>query len=282
MIEPDASHPVPRIATGAASIALTWAGCRAPWVCRALGRLGVLLTYDRFLCSPMSASNAYVCCGSGDRPRSKSPVRWGSGPRRQTAWSARRPSWRRPKRPGLALAGCWISPSWSTGLTVGDHPGWALHEDPAAGTDGLAAVLVARRHRHGKVSVCGYLADVYCLGVKNALGPEVMDDLGLRGFVRDFFSGYDGDPRCFICPEVVTLCPEHELCLQPPGDLRDHAVRSAADGSCSVQPLVTRGPDACPCGRVRLIPASGSHRWCVPADDITPPGPGGSGHDGDG
>ena len=96
--------------------------------------------------------------------------------------------------PGPALVGCWISPSWSTGLTVGDQPGWPLREDPAAGTDGLAAVLVARRHRHGKVSVCGYLADVYCLGVKNALGPEIMDDLGLRGFIRDFFAGYDGDP----------------------------------------------------------------------------------------
>ena len=30
--------------------------------------------------------------------------------------------------------------------------------------------------------------------MKNALGPEIMDDLRLRGFVRDFFSGYDGDP----------------------------------------------------------------------------------------
>ena len=96
--------------------------------------------------------------------------------------------------PEPAVAGCWVSPAWSTGLTIGDHPGWPLHEDPAAGTDGLVAVLVARKHRHGKVSVCGYLADVYCLGVKNALGPEIMDDLGLRGFVRDFFSGYHGDP----------------------------------------------------------------------------------------
>jgi hypothetical protein len=96
--------------------------------------------------------------------------------------------------PEPAVAGCWISPAWSAGLIIGDHPGWPLHEDPAAGTDGLAAVLVARRHRHGKVSVCGYLADLYCLGVKNALGPEIMDDLGLRGFVRDFFAGYDGDP----------------------------------------------------------------------------------------
>jgi hypothetical protein len=96
--------------------------------------------------------------------------------------------------PEPAVAGCWISPAWSTGLIIGDHSGWPLHEDAAAGADGLVAVLVAREHRHGKVSVCGYLADVYCLGVKNALGPEIMDDLGLRGFVRDFFSGYHGDP----------------------------------------------------------------------------------------
>ncbi|KAA2254988.1 helix-turn-helix domain-containing protein [Solihabitans fulvus] len=92
------------------------------------------------------------------------------------------------------LAGCWISPNWSTGLIFGDHPDWPVDEDPAAGTDGLVSVLVARKHRHDKVSVCGYLADVYCLGVKNALGPKIMDDLGLRGFVREYFSGYDGDP----------------------------------------------------------------------------------------
>lgn len=96
-----------------------------------------------------------------------------------------------------ALLGCWISPGWSTGLGVGEHPDWPLHEDSTAGTDGLVAVLVARRHRYDKVSVCGYLADVYCLGVKNALGPEIMDELGprgLSGFRRDFFSGYHGDP----------------------------------------------------------------------------------------
>ena len=74
--------------------------------------------------------------------------------------------------PGPALTGCWISPGWSTGLTVHGHPDWLLHEDPAAGIDGLAAVLVARKYRHGKVSVCGYLADLYCLGVKERPRPE--------------------------------------------------------------------------------------------------------------
>ena len=66
--------------------------------------------------------------------------------------------------PEPAVAGCWISPAWSTGLTIGDHFGWPLHEDPAAGADGLVAVLVARKHRHGKVLVCGYLADVTVWG----------------------------------------------------------------------------------------------------------------------
>jgi hypothetical protein len=53
---------------------------------------------------------------------------------------------------------------------------------------------VAREHKYGKVSVCGYLADVYCLGVKNATGPRIMDELGLRAFIQDYFSAYDGDP----------------------------------------------------------------------------------------
>jgi hypothetical protein len=35
---------------------------------------------------------------------------------------------------------------------------------------------------------------VYWLGVKNALGPEIVDDVGLRGFVNEFFSGYHDDP----------------------------------------------------------------------------------------
>jgi hypothetical protein len=66
--------------------------------------------------------------------------------------------------PEPALAGCWISPGWSTGLTIGDHPGRPLGDDPAGGTEGLIAVLAARRVRYGKVSVCGYVAGVCCLG----------------------------------------------------------------------------------------------------------------------
>jgi len=96
--------------------------------------------------------------------------------------------------PEPPVVGCWVSPNWSAGLTFDDHPDWPVHEDPATGPDGMVTVLVARRHRHDKVSVCGYLADVYCLGVKNALGPRIMDELALREFVRQYFSSYGGDP----------------------------------------------------------------------------------------
>ena len=93
------------------------------------------------------------------------------------------------------LVGCWISPTWSTALTIdGDHPDWPMSEDRTAGTDGLVSVLVARRHRYDKVSVCGYLADVYCLGVKNAMGPAIMDELELSRFRGLYFASYHSDP----------------------------------------------------------------------------------------
>jgi hypothetical protein len=94
-----------------------------------------------------------------------------------------------------ALIGCWISPNWSTDLIItGDHPDWPLHSDPETGTTGLVAVLVAREHRYGKVSVCSYLCDVYCLGVKNTDGPDIMDHVDLRPFRSRFFSGFHGEP----------------------------------------------------------------------------------------
>ena len=97
--------------------------------------------------------------------------------------------------PEPALVGCWVNPGWSTGLAIGDHPGWPLDDDPDGESQGLISVLVARRGgRYGKAAVCGYLADVYCLGVRNALGPELMDERDLPGFLRRYFATYRGNP----------------------------------------------------------------------------------------
>lgn len=118
----------------------------------------------------------------------------------------------RTEAPEPPLIGCWISPGWSAGLQIDGHPDWPRDSDDTAGAAGLAAVLVARRHRYDKVSVCGYLTDVYCLGVKNALGPEVVDDVGLRTFRQRYFATFPGDPievPLELAREVVFGSAEH-------------------------------------------------------------------------
>jgi hypothetical protein len=50
------------------------------------------------------------------------------------------------------------------------------------GASGLADVLVAREHGSG-VSAWGYLVDVWCLGVKNCIGPKTMERRKLPDFV---------------------------------------------------------------------------------------------------
>jgi hypothetical protein len=93
------------------------------------------------------------------------------------------------------VVGCWVSRGWRAGLTMEGRTGWPGIEDAAeTGESGLVGVLVARRERHGRVSVCGYLVDVYCLGVKDVIGPRVVDEPRLDGFTRSFFSAFDRPP----------------------------------------------------------------------------------------
>jgi hypothetical protein len=87
-----------------------------------------------------------------------------------------------------------VSPGWSEGLRVEGHPGWPGAGVSNPGASGLVSVLLARGEAGGKVSVCGWLADVYCLGVKDVLGPQLMDARALPRFTRGFFSAYDGQP----------------------------------------------------------------------------------------
>lgn len=93
-----------------------------------------------------------------------------------------------------AVVGSWVSHGWSAGLTVDGHPEWPDHPRDL-GEKGLACVAVARRHRPQRVSVCGYLVDVYCLGVKNALGPKIMNERDLPAYLDMFFAAIQqGEP----------------------------------------------------------------------------------------
>lgn len=91
-----------------------------------------------------------------------------------------------------ALVGCWVNAGWSHGLSWSAHPEW--RDDDDDGLPGLASVLVVREHRYEKLSACAYLVDAYCLGVKNALGPRVLDRSELEAFVVRQYAAYDRPP----------------------------------------------------------------------------------------
>jgi hypothetical protein len=86
--------------------------------------------------------------------------------------------------PAPAVVGCWVSPTVP----------WAETE-PSDEESGLVGVVVGRRERGRRVSACGYLVDLYCLGVKNALGPRRMDEAELGPFVHEFCSAFDAPPQ---------------------------------------------------------------------------------------
>jgi hypothetical protein len=107
------------------------------------------------------------------------------------ALAAERP----PAAQAPVIAGCWVSAGWATGLSVHDHPEWPGMDAPSdLGREGLVTVLVAAERGGSKVSVCGYLVDAYCLGVKDALGPQGLDRRKLPEFVQRYFRTSDEPP----------------------------------------------------------------------------------------
>jgi hypothetical protein len=72
-------------------------------------------------------------------------------------------------------------------------------------------VVVARAGRGDRVSVCGYLVDTFCLGVKRALGPDGIRERHLPAFVRRYFTVFPAPP------------------LRAPIELGRHVVHGAVD-----------------------------------------------------
>jgi hypothetical protein len=97
-----------------------------------------------------------------------------------------------PAEPAAAapVVGSWVSPGWSSGLIVERRDGWEDVDLGPDGPQGMALALVARADRHDRVVVCGWLVDTFCLGVKNAIGPDVMRRRDLPAFVRMYFTAF--------------------------------------------------------------------------------------------
>jgi hypothetical protein len=148
------------------------------------------------------------------------------------------------------VLGCWVSPGWSCGLTVHDHPEWRDIEDPNAGPGGMAAVLVARRHRTNRVSVCGYLVDTHCLGLKDVLGPRILSDRDLPTFVALYFEAFELAGRPLRAPLELARHLVHGsieaarlLGFEPHRDFRDVSDHL---GSWHGDSAITFGKDGAP------------------------------------
>jgi hypothetical protein len=92
------------------------------------------------------------------------------------------------------VVGCWANPGWSRGLDLGNAPDWVTPDEPtvdSSGTEGLVSILLARQERASRTTVCGFLVDVYCLGVKNAIGPLSMGVGSVDTYRRAYFQAYD-------------------------------------------------------------------------------------------
>jgi hypothetical protein len=96
------------------------------------------------------------------------------------------------------VVGCWVNAGWSAGLDMAGALDWAaadpLGQEPDPDTGGFAQVLLARQERASKVTVTGFLVDVYCLGVKNVTSPEVMGSGSLTAYVPTYYSAFDHPP----------------------------------------------------------------------------------------
>ncbi|MEV2219038.1 helix-turn-helix domain-containing protein [Nocardia vinacea] len=89
------------------------------------------------------------------------------------------------------VLGCWVNCGWSVGLGLEGHAEWAELDVPAGEAEGFAQVFVAREGRRGRATLRGYLADLHCLGVKNATDPETMDAGRIPSAIRVYYASFD-------------------------------------------------------------------------------------------
>lgn len=92
-----------------------------------------------------------------------------------------------------SVAECWISSGWDAGLSVDGHDDWPRRGAAVERESGLVNVVVAREHG-SKLTVCSYLVDTWCLGVKDCIGPETMNRRKLADFISVCFGPYPDPP----------------------------------------------------------------------------------------
>jgi hypothetical protein len=183
-----------------------------------------------------------------------------------------------PEPPGAAPVGCWVSPGWSAGVTVERRDGWNDVDLGPDGPQGLALALVARDARRHRVTVCGWLVDTFCLGVKNAIGPEDMSRGDLPHFVRTYFMAFPApalSAPIALAGHLVLGAIEFAASLgfsphpdfaQTRGHLGEHTEPCAFTFGHEGRPLYVAGPHDDPIAIMQTLRASvGSDGFAVAA-----------------
>lgn len=150
---------------------------------------------------------------------------------------------------------CLVNAGWSEGLIIRDGHDWPDVPEFEAGVEGLVSVLIVSQDRRHRLVVCCYLVDVYCLGVKNVIGPRRMNDEELARFLPQFFGAYGTRPLAIpveLANELVfgAVAFARRLGFEPPLDFADVAgyLGSPRD-DCSIEfghkgkPRFVQGPN---------------------------------------
>ncbi|WP_280892004.1 hypothetical protein [Streptomyces sp. LBL] len=152
------------------------------------------------------------------------------------------------------VVGCWVNAGWSVGLDMAKAPEWAaadpLGQEPDPGTGGFAQILLARQERASRVTVTGFLVDVYCLGVKNVTDPEVMGSGSLTSYVPMYYSAFECRPLAIAVEQAQTIVHDavaysRSLGFEPADGFADAAVHLGAPPGD--RPVIGFGRDGRPC-----------------------------------
>jgi hypothetical protein len=176
------------------------------------------------------------------------------------------------------VVGCWISPAWSRDLLVRRREGWDDVDLGADGAAGITLAMIARAAGHDRVSVCAYLVDTFCLGVKNTIGPERVRKGDLPGFVRLHFAVFPA-PALRAPVELVEHLVHgavafaaglgfepHRDFAQVRGHLGELSEPCAITFGQRGRPLYISGPDDDPVAVMRTLKASvGGYGFAVAA-----------------
>jgi hypothetical protein len=145
---------------------------------------------------------------------------------------------------------CWINPGWGHGLQIAGHDDWPgdAGAPSPAGDSGVALVLVAQPDGHGRLTMCSFLVDTWCLGVKNAMGPKRMRPRELEALRRQCYAPWrsQGIPIPLELAQHVVLGAVEFACALGFEAHRDFKRARPALGSWEGPSAITFGMDGKP------------------------------------